>query len=645
MNGARLGHSYGHLPDSTTHIRLIEVLNYEHDIVVSITTVGLRSAPPYHAVSYTWGEVGNEETILISKRIERAAISSDEHSTGSLQVRKNCADVLRQLHHFSTSTHYWIDAICINQEDEEEKTCQVALMHSIFGRAECVLACIGMHMEGDDSQYLATTLKDFENYLTSAGLSSSILTTRQVVSERSLIAKQRRKCMRAWRCWIEATPDSVFERFYRALDQLPWRPYFWRIWILQELYLAQSVRIFCGFDELNLSTLLLWWRESKVRFMAGYDDSEQDPIYGSDTRPFFMDKFGAEYFDQALWINNHFFIDRGGSFLGNDFEDMLYAHQDPYSREDLLPKMSMNKLLDLCKYRECNDSRDCIYGTLAIGRWTIGGSYLPDGATTESGAIVTPDYTRSVFDLAMLLLPNFHSDLQISQLVLGLLGLSQSDEQVQQNLSLRRDTQFPVPESFSWQNGEDRRTFVQLVHGGIQLGAPRSWSISWLELGEHSYSRINNTEGECSAVAHPDVRSGDWLLPTYFGRGLILRKVGMSYTIVGKAWCPPKNVPDDLQMTAFLMWYDAEDLLVHIAAGLQGLTDYTIDPPRSDLLQHLHVKMCASPNSSFGQAADPERRFSAEEYREYAQTIWKTVLRDWKERTGITNQDLDDGFD
>ena len=61
-----------------------------------------------------------------------------------MTVRRNCADVLRQLARLKTTEYYWVDAICINQSDHHEKGVQVNIIGKIFRQAECVLACIGM---------------------------------------------------------------------------------------------------------------------------------------------------------------------------------------------------------------------------------------------------------------------------------------------------------------------------------------------------------------------------------------------------------------------------------------------------------------------------------------------------------------------
>ena len=37
----------------------------------------------------------------------------------------------------------WVDAICIDQSDEQEKARQIRDMHDVFSRAQEVLVCLG----------------------------------------------------------------------------------------------------------------------------------------------------------------------------------------------------------------------------------------------------------------------------------------------------------------------------------------------------------------------------------------------------------------------------------------------------------------------------------------------------------------------
>jgi hypothetical protein len=130
------------LPDSKTHIRLLEIPQgkYKRPIIFKLTTWRLDVAPPYYAVSYTWGDP--TQTIDITVDNQR------------MEVRQNCEYVLHQAFALRTNElqYYWIDAICIDQDNLQERGHQVSLMGQLYKRASHVLACVGPH--SDDSQFL-----------------------------------------------------------------------------------------------------------------------------------------------------------------------------------------------------------------------------------------------------------------------------------------------------------------------------------------------------------------------------------------------------------------------------------------------------------------------------------------------------------
>lgn len=96
----------------------------------SLEEVRLRDSTDYVAVSYQWGEpnpkfpvhVGNENTI---------------------QVTRNCHEALLRLRHHARNQVLWLDAICINQEDSEDKSHQVAMMADIYSQADRVIVWLG----------------------------------------------------------------------------------------------------------------------------------------------------------------------------------------------------------------------------------------------------------------------------------------------------------------------------------------------------------------------------------------------------------------------------------------------------------------------------------------------------------------------
>jgi hypothetical protein len=133
------------LPDSKTHIRLLEVLqgNFGQHVVCTLSAWPLDSAPPYNAISYTWGDPASTVNITVDGR--------------TMVVRQNCEYVLQQAFtNTKKETKYlWVDAICIDQSTLQERGHQVALMGELYKRATHVFACVGAH--ADDSGFLSLT--------------------------------------------------------------------------------------------------------------------------------------------------------------------------------------------------------------------------------------------------------------------------------------------------------------------------------------------------------------------------------------------------------------------------------------------------------------------------------------------------------
>jgi hypothetical protein len=130
------------LPNALTHIRLLEVLQGKvgQHVVCAMSVWPLDTAPPYDAISYTWGD----PTLTIP-----VTINGQE-----LIVRTNCEYVMQQWFttRTSVSRYIWVDAICIDQSNLKERGSQVTIMGELYRRSSQVLACVGPH--ADDSEYL-----------------------------------------------------------------------------------------------------------------------------------------------------------------------------------------------------------------------------------------------------------------------------------------------------------------------------------------------------------------------------------------------------------------------------------------------------------------------------------------------------------
>jgi hypothetical protein len=92
--------------------------------------VSLYDKPKYVALSYAWGDLRDTEMITIGQ--------------SSVPVTKYLYSALEHLRYNNEEVRtIWIDALCINQRDNDEKSWQVQLMREIYQRATSVTIWLG----------------------------------------------------------------------------------------------------------------------------------------------------------------------------------------------------------------------------------------------------------------------------------------------------------------------------------------------------------------------------------------------------------------------------------------------------------------------------------------------------------------------
>jgi len=168
----------------------------------------LKVAEPYDALSYYWGPKrgGFFIEVLAGSEAHRIAITP------------NLEAALRQLRSEQTYRLLWVDALCIDQEDENEKSSQIGKMSQIYNGAEHVRVWLGVE-EGDSAKAMefvkkCLDLDDFDRLVR----------------------------------------DSFASKEWAALSALMRRPWFNRRWIIQEIALAKRATLHCGKDSVP-------WRE------------------------------------------------------------------------------------------------------------------------------------------------------------------------------------------------------------------------------------------------------------------------------------------------------------------------------------------------------------------------------------------------
>ena len=112
-------------------IRLLEIDpgDYDDDINISLTCVQLAKKPVYIALSYVWGDTQSSRTCTLDGV--------------PMPINESLDRALRHFRDESIFLILWVDALCINQADLEERAAQVQLMRHIYEGADSIFAWLG----------------------------------------------------------------------------------------------------------------------------------------------------------------------------------------------------------------------------------------------------------------------------------------------------------------------------------------------------------------------------------------------------------------------------------------------------------------------------------------------------------------------
>lgn len=114
-------------------IRLLDILPgvRRNAIRVSLRVAALTSGLQYEALSYCWGESHEHRSIIVQEKYRMA-------------VTDNLYNALLHMRRRYRRCTIWIDQLCINQADIDERSSQVARMGSIYSTASRVNVWLGL---------------------------------------------------------------------------------------------------------------------------------------------------------------------------------------------------------------------------------------------------------------------------------------------------------------------------------------------------------------------------------------------------------------------------------------------------------------------------------------------------------------------
>jgi hypothetical protein len=126
------------------HIRVLTIVGPDLPLQCNLVHVPIEDAGQYDALSYVWGSSDRTEFIICDGQ--------------RLDVTSNLYSALCQITKNRMPWTVWIDGICIDQQNDEEKAIQVGCMDIIYSTARCVRIWLGS--AGHESDLAIQAIED-----------------------------------------------------------------------------------------------------------------------------------------------------------------------------------------------------------------------------------------------------------------------------------------------------------------------------------------------------------------------------------------------------------------------------------------------------------------------------------------------------
>ena len=302
----------------------------------------LDDGPRYSALSWAWGDADQTESIILQGQ--------------EWQAPRNLVVALRVFRQKLEPWKTWIDAICINQSPDSEalreRGHQVQLMHAIYANSERVFAWVG------ESQPWTS---DLFNCI------------RQLADPHSTTD---RACAVIESVGREDHNDNLI--FMKWSWDFATRPWWRRLWVLQEMVLAPQAVVVCGphmilLDQVLKAFLNIRHISSRLR-LSRADSNEMISIAALITTIEDLGRYGPSKL-----------------LGGNTTTSYPYQHHPKEPNDGFL---CFSKLLTACRFRLSSDPRDKIYGLLGMTPDHVAMSLMP-----RYDKSVAEVYTETAFTL------------------------------------------------------------------------------------------------------------------------------------------------------------------------------------------------------------------------------------------------------
>ena len=338
-----------------TSIRVLELLP-ECDgegIWIHLHETSLQDVPPYQSLSYEWGEIEGSQSIRCSN--------------GSLLVTTNLLAALRRLRYSTLRRYLWIDALCINQQDIEERTQQVAIMGQIYQLNHKVLIWLGE--AGPHTSKAFVKLPELAQEQNKLEVSKEKFSRKYCEGGVSVYAKSHGSRERSlenfdinaeWTTELAGLTNTEFN-LLEAENQDLWqgccdlfsRTYFERVWIIQEVILSPTAVVLCGPDSCSWQIFSLVARYFRAFIKPPHDRILNLVLQIWDIQGNLSYKY-PEYCKSRL----RYISDYGDQYISEALESM--------KANELKYRKSLTFLLIDFSTSKARDPRDRVYALLSL---------------------------------------------------------------------------------------------------------------------------------------------------------------------------------------------------------------------------------------------------------------------------------------
>ena len=214
------GLKYRPLDESKAEIRLLKINRAVEGSRVDCTLWHVSCAetwPDYKALSYCWGDTKDNVDVIVNN--------------WTVPVTRNLEAALRELYNRDVES-LWVDALCINQKDQDERGHQILRMKNIYSRASETVAWLGPDKDG---------------YAETAFACMRLLETRKPEAEFAEVVGSIKK---------RARTETNRPAQLVAVRQMIRLPYWKRTWVIQELALSVFVDFYWGKSTMDAYTFI-----------------------------------------------------------------------------------------------------------------------------------------------------------------------------------------------------------------------------------------------------------------------------------------------------------------------------------------------------------------------------------------------------